>query len=207
MVTERLKKQQQRREDLVAILGNEKKRLHHSQPDIDKESIERAIEFLEKEIKTIDQELNKTVATSKKLEEKTNILQTIPGIGQCLATKLVSVLPELGDSHYSSNQLSALVGIAPHPAQSGKKEGKRFISGGRKIPRDALYMAVLTGKRSFFYLKTIYDRLVGNHKPKKVAIVACMRKLLEIAHRLIQHKRNFVKNTNIDQKMAQKLAT
>lgn len=205
--TDKLKRQQQRREDLVAALSKEKKRLHHSQPDIDKESIERSIEFFEQEIKIIDQELNKTITSSNQLEEKTTILQTIPGIGHCLATKLVSSLPELGDSNYSSNQLSALVGIAPHASESGKKEGKRFISGGRKIPRDALYMAVLAGRKAFVYLKMFYDRLVAKYKPKKLAIVACMRKLLELAHKLIQQKRNFVKNTNIQPKMDQKLAS
>ena len=97
------------------------------------------------------------MAASKELEDKINILTTIPGIGPCLATKLVSALPELGDSSYSSNQLSALVGIAPYPVDSGKRQGKRFIIGGRKIPRDALYMAVLAGKKGFRYLKTMID--------------------------------------------------
>ncbi|AXI24014.1 Transposase IS116/IS110/IS902 family [Cardinium endosymbiont of Sogatella furcifera] len=206
ITTDRLKRQQQRREELVATLSNEKKRLHHSQTNIDKESIERHIDFLEKEIKIIDKALNKTITTDKDLDEKANILETIPGIGKCLATKLVSFLPELGDRSYSSNQLSALVGIAPYAADSGKKQGKRFIRGGRKIPRDALYMAVLAGKKWFLYLKECYDRLVGKYKPKKVAIVACMRKLLELAHKLIQQKRSFVKSIKNEYKMTKKLA-
>lgn len=203
---DRLKRQEQRREDLVGALTNEKRRLHHSQPDIDKESIERHIEFLEKEIKVIDQALDKTVIASQELTQKTTILQSIPGIGKCLATKLVSSLPELGDTHYTSNQLASLVGVAPYAFDSGKKQGKRFISGGRKLPRDALYIAVLAGKKGFCYLKSIYDRLVAKYKPKKVAIVACMRKLLELAHKLIQQKRNFIKNINNQTKREQKFA-
>ncbi|WP_284346809.1 transposase [Rickettsia endosymbiont of Oedothorax gibbosus] len=120
------------------------------------------------------------------------MLETVPGIGKCLATKLISFVPELGDKNYSSNELSAIVGIAPYARDSGNKQGRRFIRGGRKIPRDALYMAVLTGKNGFQYLKTLYNRLVNNFKPKKVAIVACMRKLLEVCHKLIQQKRCFI---------------
>lgn len=199
---EQLKKQQQRREDLVATLSNEKKRLHHSQINIDKESIERHIDFLENEIKIIDKALNKTVTDSNQLQEKASILQTIPGIGKCLATKLVSALPELGNRNYTSNQLAALVGIAPYSNDSGKIQGKRFIKGGRKIPRDALYMAILAGAKGCTYLKSIYDRLLDKCKPKKVAIVACMRKLLEMAHKLIQNKRAFVNNLKTDPKLA-----
>ncbi|WP_162789969.1 hypothetical protein [Cardinium endosymbiont of Sogatella furcifera] len=71
---------------------------------------------------------------------------------------------------------------------------KRFINGGRKIPRDALYMAILAGTKGCTYLKNIYDRLIGKTKPKKVTMVACMRKLLEMAHKLMQSKRAFVNN-------------
>ncbi len=78
-----------------------------------------------------------------------------------------------------------MVGIAPYARDSGSKQSRRFIRGGRKIPRDALYMAVLTGKNGFQYLKALYDRLINNFKPKKVATVACMRKLLEVCHKLI----------------------
>ena len=129
---DRLKRQQQRREDLVIILGNEKKRLHHSQSGIDRESIESLINFLEKEIKSIDKQLTKSVESSKELQDKATILQTIPGIGVCLATKLVTALPELGDANYSSNQLSALVGIAPYPNESGKKRAKDSLAVGGK---------------------------------------------------------------------------
>lgn len=199
--TDRIKRQQQRREDLVSTLGNEKKRLHNSQMHIDRESIERHIEFLEKEIKIIDKELNKSVTDSKELQEKVTILESIPGIAQCLATKLVSLLPELGDKSYTSNQLAALVGIAPYAVDSGKKQGRRFIRGGRKIPREALYMAILIGKKITGYFKTLYDRLLDKHKPKKVAMVACMRKLLELAHKLIQQKRAFVKQVKMEPKI------
>ncbi|WP_342259457.1 IS110 family transposase [Candidatus Tisiphia endosymbiont of Metellina segmentata] len=190
--SETLKRCQQRREDLVLMLSNEKKRLHHSIDGIDKESIEKLIKFLQNEIAELDKKLNKTIDESEELKEKVKILETVPGIGKCLATKLISFVPELGDKNYSSNELSSIVGIAPYARDSGNKQGRRFIRGGRKIPRDALYMAVLAGKNGFQYLKILYDRLVNNFKPKKVAIVACMRKLLEVCHKLIQQKRVFV---------------
>ncbi|MCX4079768.1 IS110 family transposase [Rickettsia rhipicephali] len=190
--SETLKRCQQRREDLVLMLSNEKKRLHHSIDGIDKESIEKHIKFLQNEIAELDKKLNKTIDESEELKEKVKILETVPGIGKCLATKLISFVPELGDKNYSSNELSSIVGIAPYARDSGNKQGRRFIRGGRKIPRDALYRAVLAGKNGFQYLKILYDRLVNNFKPKKVAIVACMRKLLEVCHKLIQQKRVFV---------------
>ncbi|WP_341752137.1 transposase [Candidatus Tisiphia endosymbiont of Piscicola geometra] len=190
--SEALKRCQQRREDLVLMLSNEKKRLHHSIDGIDKESIEKHIKFLQNEIAELDKKLNKTIDESEELKEKVKILETVPGIGKCLGTKLISFVPELGDKNYSSNELSSIVGIAPYARDSGNKQGRRFIRGGRKIPRDALYMAVLAGKNGFQYLKILYDRLVNNFKPKKVAIVACMRKLLEVCHKLIQQKRVFV---------------
>lgn len=178
--SETLKRYQQRREDLVLMLGNEKKRLHHSIEGIDKKSIDDHIEFLQKEITEIDKKLNEIVDGSKELKEKTKILESIPGIGKCLASKLISFLSELGNKEYSSNELAAMVGIAPYARDSGNKKGRRFVRGGRKIPRDALYMAILAGKNGFQYLKALYDRLVNNLKPKKIAIVACMRKLLEV---------------------------
>ncbi|WP_425360965.1 IS110 family transposase [Candidatus Tisiphia endosymbiont of Stenodema calcarata] len=194
--SETLKRYQQRREDLVLMLSNEKKRLHHSIDGIDKESIEKLIKFLQNEIAELDKKLNEVIDESEELKEKVKILESVPGIGKCVAKKLISFLPELGNKNYSSNELSAIVGIAPYARDSGNKQGRRFIRGGRKIPRDALYMVVLAGKNgvknSFQYLKALYDRLVNNFKPKKVAIVACMRKLLEVCHKLIQQKRCFV---------------
>ena len=190
--SETLKRYQQRREDLVLMLSNEKKRLHHSIDGIDKNSVEKHIKFLQDEIAELDKKLSEVIDESEELKEKVKILETVPGIGKCLATKLISFVPELGDKNYSSNELSAIVGIAPYARDSGNKQGRRFIRGGRKIPRDALYMAVLAGKNGFQYLKTLYDRLVNNFKPKKVAIVACMRKLLEVCHKLLQQKRSFV---------------
>lgn len=126
--------------------------------------------------------------------KKAEILETIPGIGKCLVNKFITFLPELGNKDYNIKQLAAIVVIAPYLRDSGNKNGKRFTRGGRKIPRDAIYMAVLSSKRSFCYLKNLYTRLVNNFKPKKVAIVACIRKLLEICHKLLIVNRPFIKN-------------
>jgi transposase len=191
---ELLKRYQQRREDLVGMLSNEKKRLHHSVIGIDKESVEQLIKFLETSIAAIDDKLNEAINNSSELKAKVEILESVPGIGRCLASKLVSFLPELGCKNYNSNELSAIVGVAPYARDSGVKSGKRFTRGGRKIPRDALYMAVLSGRKKFKFLGVLYQRLIGKFKPKKVAIVACMRRMLDVCHKLLKQKKMFVEN-------------
>lgn len=136
---ERLKRYQQRREDLVLMLSNEKRRLERTIDCIERSSVERVISYLQEEITYLDKQLAEHINQSDDLQEKLELLKTVPGIGTCLASKIISFMPELGDKQYSFNQLSALVGVAHYARESGNKRGRRFTRGGRKIPRDALY--------------------------------------------------------------------
>ena len=186
-----LKSYHQRREDLVLQLSSEKKRLQQTFDETMKSLLKTHIDFLQRQIKEIDKLIDDLVKSDQTIAERTEILSSVPGIGTCIATKLVAFLPELGDENIKPEQLVALAGLAPYSRDSGKKSGKRFIRGGRKIPRDALYMATLTGKHKITFLKNLYDRLSAL-KPKKVAMVAAMRNLLLICHKLIKNNRKFV---------------
>ena len=186
-----LKSYHQRREDLVLQLSSEKKRLQQTFDDTMKCLLKTHIDFLQRQIKAIDKLIEDLLKSDQETAERAELLSSVPGIGTCIATKLVAFLPELGDENIKPEQLVALAGLAPYSRDSGKKSGKRFIRGGRKIPRDALYMAVLTGKHKIPFLKNLYDRLSAL-KPKKVAMVAAMRNLLIICHKLTKNNRRFV---------------
>jgi len=180
----------QRREDLSRMIGDEKRRLEHAQGEI-RENLKQHINFLDSLIKGLNTKIETAIENQKTLKRKADILSSAPGIGKCLSAKLLAHLPEMGEETISLKQLASLVGIAPFSRDSGSKSRQRFIRGGRKIPRDALYMAVLTGRKSIPFLQNVYDRLTAKGKPKKVAIVACMRKMLSILHTLLKENREF----------------
>lgn len=190
-IEDKLKAYQSHREDCVLAMSKLKQRLDHALDEVIKESMERQIGFLKEEIARFDKLCQELIDKTPVLQDRINILISIPGIGLCLARKIISYLPELGDKNYSSNQLAALAGIAPYARDSGMKKGKRFIRGGRKIPRDALYMAVLAGRKKIAYLNALYERITAQGKAKKLAIVAAMRKLLIMAHSLLKRMETF----------------
>ncbi|MBL9029368.1 MAG: transposase [Caedimonas sp.] len=180
----------QRREDLTRMTGDEKRRLEHAQGDI-REDLRQHIDFLDILIQRLNDKIETLVDSQESLKRKAEILRSTPGIGKCLSAKLLGHLPEMGEQTLSLKQLASLVGIAPFSRDSGSKSRHRFIRGGRKIPRDALYMAVLTGRKSIPFLQNVYDRLIAKGKPKKVALVACMRKMLAILHAMLKENREF----------------
>lgn len=189
---DQLKTYQQFREDLVLALSNDKRRLDQVSEKTVIRGLKRHIQFLEKEIKRIEKACDELIQGDKELERKINILVSIPGIGRCIAMKLVAFLPELGLKEYALSQLTAITGLAPYARDSGTKVGRRFIRGGRKVPRDALFMAVLTGRKKIPLINDLCERLLTKGNPKKVGIVAGMRKLLAIAHSLIRKNTFFV---------------
>ena len=193
---EHLKACIQRREELSQALGNEKRRLKQARTETVTESIKIVIGFLKQEINRLDQEIEENIERSEHLKKNTKILRSIPGIGALLAAKFAGFLPELWQKNMSPGSLTALVGIAPYDRDSGQKKGRRFIRGGRKIPRDALYIAILTGRHKIPYLNECYERLIKQNKPKKVAIVACMRRLLLLIQKLIKQERSFIHQKN-----------
>ena len=173
-----------RKGDLLKYLVAEKTRLKHPSHELSTESIKQLVTFLEGQIKSIDLIIQKLIKEDDDLRVKSACLESIPGIGKATAATLLSFVPELGQ--LSNKKISALAGLCPYDNSSGKHKGKKFIRGGRVVPRNALYMCALTTIRYHLPLKNLYDRLIANHKPFKVAIVAVMHKLIIIANSILR---------------------
>ena len=172
-----------RRTQLVAMCAQEKARLTTVSPDLQVE-IKAHIEWLDKHISQHDSDLTKKLRESDVWKEKVELLESVPGIGKVNIFTLLGRVPELGD--LNRKQISALVGVAPFNDDSGKRQGRRFIRGGRGDVRSALYMAILSAKRHNPVIKDFFDRLTAAGKPFKVAMTACMRKLLTIVNAIIK---------------------
>lgn len=164
-----------RRRQLVEMLTAEKNRKGQAGANI-KKDIEDHIEWLERRIKGTDGELSKAIKSSPAWQAKANLLLSVPGVGMVTATTVLAELPELGT--LDRRQVAALVGVCPYSRDSGKMRGRRKIFGGRACVRAVLYMAALSAIRCNPVFTAQYKRLVAAGKMKKVAIVACMRKLL-----------------------------
>ena len=167
-----------RRQSLIATRVAEGNRLDKTLPDAERQSIERHIAWLKDEVRHIDKAIQAAVASCPALRDKVALLASVPGIGALTAMTLLAELPELG--RLELPQLAALTGLAPYNRDSGKFTGKRHISGGRTVPRNALYMAAMASLRHNKPIRAFYDRLRSAGKPGKVALIACARKLLAI---------------------------
>src|SRR6185437_8096560 len=166
-----------RRNQLVRMITMEKQHLEHACPTV-KKSINRHIRFLEKELEIVEKLLKELFIQDPALKDKLERLDEIKGVGEITAMNILIHLPELG--HLSHKEVSALAGVAPFNKDSGQSKGKREIWGGRAPVRSALYMAVLSARKFNPALKRFYNRLIEKGKLKKVALVACMRKLIII---------------------------
>jgi transposase len=170
-----------RRRQLLEMLQAERNRLGQvfgrgKQPV--KQSLKTHIAFLERQLRTTDTELGEAIRRSPVWREKDDLLQSVPGVGRVLALTLLAELPELG--RLSRREIAKLVGIAPLSRDSGTLRGRRFVQGGRASVRAVLYMAALVATKRNPVIAAFYQRLVAAGKPKKLALVACMRKLLTI---------------------------
>jgi transposase len=174
-----------RRRDLVAMLVAEKNRLPRATPMACR-SIQAHISWLKQELKDLDQDLGDTLRQSPIWREKEDLLRSVPGVGKVLSITLLAELPELGS--LGRHQIAALVGVAPMNRDSGTLRGKRTVWGGRAPVRAALYMATLVATRFNPVIRTFYLRLCAAGKPKKLALTACMRKLLVILNAMINHR-------------------
>jgi len=183
--TEEIKALVSRRRQLLEMLTAEKNRLAMARQYL-KPKIITHIEWLKKEIENLDTDLRKRIEGSPVWRVKDNLLQSIPGVGKVLSATLLAELPELGK--LNRRQIAALVGVAPFNRDSGHMIGKRSVWGGRASIRTALYMATLVGTRHNPVIKEFYQRLVARGKAKKVALVACMRRLLTIMNAIIKHQ-------------------
>ena len=173
-----------RRGQLVEMLTDEKNRRGSAASDRVRKKIKEHIDWLEDCIAEIDQQLKALLKTSAAWQAKDKILQSVPGIGPVTSFSIIADLPELGK--LDRQKISKLVGVAPLNRDSGQQRGSRHIYGGRAQLRRSLYMAALTAARLNPAIKEFYQRLRANHKPFKVAITACMRKLLSIINIMVR---------------------
>ena len=183
-VEQTLAEKNARRRQLVDMITMEKNRLDKASKDI-KKSLRHIINVLEKELKKVNDDLEKTIQSNQDTAHKTQLLKTIKGVGSVVANSLLAELPELGK--LNEKQISALVGLAPFNRDSGSLRGKRSIWGGRASVRCALYMATLVATRHNLIIKAFYEKLCRAGKMKKVALIACMHKLVIIMNSMIKH--------------------
>lgn len=170
-----------RRRQLITMLVAERNRLHPAHPQ-SRKSINIIIKALEDELARIDEDMKTHIRNHfKELSER---LSNIKGVGTMTVAALLAEFPELG--RLSRREISALVGVAPVNRDSGTMRGRRTIFGGRAGVRTALYMGALVATRFNPVIKAFYTRLVAAGKPKKVALVACMRKLLTILNAMLR---------------------
>ena len=172
-----------RRTQVIQIQTMEKNRLEHALIDVHRRIIEH-IAYLEAELSDIDADLRKAIEGSPIWMVKHNLLKDVPGIGPVNTVTLIGALPELGT--LTRQQIAKLVGVAPMNRDSGFYRGKRSIHGGRSRVRGALYMAAMSAKVHNPVIKAFHDKLIDNGKPKKVAIIACLRKLLTIVNAMVR---------------------
>ncbi len=145
---------------------------------------ERMLNFLKKEIEKVDDQLAEEVSSVSEWQETHTLLKTAPGIGDGVAFTLLGELPELGS--LTSRQVAALCGLAPYNKDSGSMKGKRRIRGGRAPIRTVLYMAMMSAIQYNPIMTKFYNRLVEAGKHKKVALTACMRKMMTILNAMVR---------------------
>jgi len=186
--TERiLKETLARRHQLTTMRTMEKNRFGQVVAPKVRASAEIAIAFLDAQLAEVDDELDRLIAACPARQDKVDLLKTVPGIADQTARVLVADLPELGRG--SRHEIAARVGLAPMNRDSGTYRGKRRIVGGRGSVRRSLYMAALSASRINPKIKSLYERLKSSGKPHKVALVACMRKLLVIVNAMFRENR------------------
>lgn len=173
-----------RRRQVLAMLVAEKNRLQRATRPVRKR-LQAHIAWLEKEIQSLDGDLDDLIRQSPLWREHEELLRSVPGVGPILSITLIAELPELGS--LNRRQIAALVGVAPLNRDSGTLRGARTVWGGRACVRAALYMATLAATRCNSMIKAFYQRLLAAGKAKKVALTACMRKLLTILNAIVKH--------------------
>ena len=175
--------------DLLAVhLQDEEAVLAAALPMV-RARIERHLDWLAQELAAIDHDLDARVQANPQWQGKEIVLRSVPGVGRVLATTLLADLPELG--RLDRHQIASLAGVAPLNCDSGQRRGKRAIWGGRARVRAVLYMATLAATHWNPTIKAFYQRLCAAGKPKKVALTACMRKLLTILNAMLRDQRRW----------------
>lgn len=181
---ERLGRLVKRRKQLLRMIVMEKNRVAKGVPEVRKE-IQKHLDWLTKDLERIDQALNDFIQSSPIWSAKNDLLQSVPGIGKVGAQAIISDLPELGT--LNRKQIASLVGVAPLNRDSGNFKGRRSIWGGRAHIRTVLYMVAVVASRCNPVIKEFYERLCKAGKPKKVALTACIRRLLAILNAMMRN--------------------
>jgi transposase len=171
-----------RRKQVLEMITVEKNRLVTVRTKM-RSDIQAHLQWLSKHLKELDLEIEEFVENSPVWKEKDALLQTVPGVGRVTSATLLGMLPELGQ--LNRQEIAALVGVAPINKDSGKKHGKRRVFGGRADVRSVLYMAALAATKFNPVIQKFYARLLKHGKQKKVALTACMRKLLVILNSMM----------------------
>jgi transposase len=174
-----------RRRQLLEMRVAEQNRSRGVPPRI-RAQIREHITWLNRCLAELDREVSQLVRSSPIWRERVDLLRSTPGVGPVLSATMLADLPELGT--LSHKQIAALVGLAPLNQDSGKKRGKRVVWGGQASVRGALYMATLVATRHNPVIRTFYQRLLATHKPRKLALTACMHKLLTILNAMVRRQ-------------------
>ncbi len=177
-----------RRRELKEMLTQEQNRLRTANTRV-RADLEEHVRWLQERVNALDEELAGLVKSSPVWQAQDMLLQSAPGVGPVLSRTLMAELPELGT--LNRGQIAALVGVAPFNRDSGKLRGKRTAWGGRGQVRATLYMAALSATRSNPVIQPFYARLCEAGKPKKVALMACMRKLLVMLNSMVKNGRRW----------------
>jgi len=182
--TRQLQEHLTRRRQIVEMITAEKNRLLAVEHRGIRKQIRASIEWLEKQLNINEYDLDQSIKETPVWREKADLLKSVPGVGRVTVNTMLALLPELGT--LTRRQIAALVGVAPFNRDSGTLRGRRAVWGGRATVRSVLYMAALVGTRFNPTLKAMYLRLIAAGKRKKVALVACMRKLLTILNAMLR---------------------
>jgi len=173
-----------RRRQVVGMLTAEKNRFHAARPSVQR-GIRQHIVWLEKSLARLDDDLGGALRESPLWRERDDLLRSVPGVGPVLSVTLLAELPELGT--LNRKQIASLVGVAPLNRDSGSLRGRRTVWGGRARVRSTLYMATLVATRCNPVVRSFYQHLCTGGKAKKVALTACMRKLLTILNSMLRN--------------------
>jgi transposase len=184
-----------RRRQLLGIVLAERQRLAKA-PAVVRRDIRAHIAWLIKRLKDTDRQLAAALRSSPLWREREQLLKPVKGVGRVTLSTLCASLPELG--RLNRRQIAALVGVAPFNCDSGKLKGKRHCWGGRADVRAVLYMAALSAKRFNPVIRVFYERLIAAGKPAKVALTACMRKLLSILNAIVRDRTEWNPNLHLN---------
>ncbi len=175
-----------RRRQIIDMIGAERQRERRA-PRRLKKSITRLLKALERELSSVDADIDDAVRGSAIWRETEDLLASVPGVGPVIARTLIAELPELG--RLDRKKIAALAGLAPFTRQSGQWRGKSFIGGGRTSVRAALFMGAMVARRHNPILKAFFERLVAAGKPRMVALIAVARKLLTILNAILRDQK------------------